>query len=238
MFAKEHLKTLWGQVSYCCSAALWRFLLKLVARVQIIGTETAPRGPYLMVGNHTSHFDPHTLASFYSQPVNFMAVRDLFTHPLTRLYFRSVSAFPVNRNGVDAEAVREALRRLKASRIVALFPEAGIRSGKNSILGEVTPSEGAAALAQMAGVKMRVCLVIGLDQLYAWKNLFRRPRVFIHYGPMLELDSSLPPKAARTKLNAEMVETFRALYRQFLKQAQPPPEMLPCTAQERWRRGR
>lgn len=238
MLLKELFKTLPVRISYCFSATLWKVLLTLIARVKIVGQKNAPRGPYLIVSNHISYFDPHTLGAFYSKPINFMAMRELFTHPLSRLYFRSLGAFPVNRSGVDSEAVRTALRRLKEGHIVGVFPEAGIRSGQTSILETNTPSEGAAALAQMAGVKIRVCLVIGTDQLYERRNLFRRPRVFVHYGPMLEIDSSLPPKAARSKLNTEMVTSLRALYHRFLEQHQPPPEMLPCTAQERWQRGR
>jgi 1-acyl-sn-glycerol-3-phosphate acyltransferase len=214
------------------------FVFWLLARKQKIGeTNIKKKEPLLLVCNHISHFDPPVIASFFSRKIDFMAMRDLFKGAWN-FFFWSLDAFPVHREGVDTAAVREALRRLKIGRVVCVFPEGGLRTGKESILGGAKAEMGAATLAHMAKVKVKVCLIIGTDQFYCVKNLLRRPPIFFIYGPELILDLSLSPKEARKRLNTEIVETMHTLYRKFKEEFQPQEEILPCTAQERWSRGR
>jgi 1-acyl-sn-glycerol-3-phosphate acyltransferase len=157
---------------------------------------------------------------------------------LLHFFFWACDVFFVQRGKTDVGAVRETLRRLKKGRIVGMFPEGGIRSGKESVLEGAPLKTGAAALAQMANVPVRVCMVIGTDQFYCWENLFRRMPIFFQCGTELKIDASLPHHQAREKLNRDIEETFQKMYRDFLEAFHPEKEILPCEAQERWRRGR
>lgn len=211
-----------------------RLILFLFAKPHLIGNRTAPPGPCVLVCNHTSHFDPPILSGFYPRKIDYMAMRDLFQHPAANFIFRQLDSFPVTRGKTDPEAVREAVARLKRGRIVGVFPEGGLRSGSTSIIGGAEPGGGAATLCQMAGVEMRVCLLIGSDQFYAWRNLFRKRPIYFLMGPTLRLDSLLPKREARDKLHREMIQSMRSLYDELLNTHNVPPCAIPRTAQERW----
>lgn len=222
--------------SYMASALAGRLLFRLLTSLRrpVI---RAPKGPYVLVCNHISHFDPLVLAFHFPHHIHFMAMSELFATGWSDFYMRSCGSFPVSRNEADSTAVREAIRRLKEGHVVGIFPEKGIRSGQESIIGGAEPALGAATLAQMAGVPMRVVLVIGTDQLYRWQNLLRRPRVYVLAGGELLPDASLPKKEARTKLAREMAEEMRRVYGEFLEREKPDARVLPHSAQERWREG-
>lgn len=223
-----------------CAWVLSWSTVKLWVQVKLLGLpKNVPEGPYILVSNHISHFEPHLIGHLYPRKIDFMADREFFfSNWIGRLFCWGCDIFPVNRDTVDTSAVREALRRLKKGRIIGVFPEGGIRSGKESVLEGKMPGMGAVTLAQMAGVPIRVCMMIGADQLYCWKNLFRRLPVYFKYGPELKLDSSLSNKEARKKMNEEMGQVFQKMYREFLEEIKPPLEVLPATAQERWKRGK
>lgn len=190
-----------------------------------------------MVCNHVSHFDPPLLAALYPKKVDFMAMKNLFTPGFWGWLFHHLDMFPVERESVDPSAIRSALHRLKAGHIVGVFPEGGLRSKEESILNGATPAGGVAALAHMADVPIRVCLLIGGDQLYRWQNLFFRRPVYYMVGPELKADRSLPPKESRKNLAREIESIFRTMYADFQKKYHPPEYVLPHTAQERWSLG-
>ncbi|MFZ5806397.1 MAG: lysophospholipid acyltransferase family protein [Verrucomicrobiota bacterium] len=216
----------------------WGLFILLVARLRVMGMCQIPKGPYILVCNHISHFDPTTITAFYPRKIDFMADQEFFSHPFLHFFFWACDVFFVQRGKVDVRAVRETLRRLKQGRIVGMFPEGGIRSGKNSVLEGAPLNAGASALAQMANVPVRVCMVIGTDQLYCWKNLFRRVPIYLQCGPELKIDVSLPHHQAREKLNRDIEITFQKMYQDFLEKFRPEKEILPCEAQERWRNER
>lgn len=229
----------WVAFRICAFVLSWT-TVKVWARVKALNfPKSVPKGPYILVCNHISHFEPHLIGYLYPRKIDFMADREFFFRSwIGRLFCWACDIFPVNRDSVDTSAVRETLRRLKRGRIVGVFPEGGIRSGKESVLEGAMPGMGAVTLAQMAGVPIRVCIMIGTDQIYCWKNLLRRPPVYFKYGPEISLDTSLSHKEARKKMNNEMSQIFQKMYREFLDEIKPAKEILPTTAQERWKNGR
>ena len=74
------------------------------------------------------------------------------------------------------------MARLEAGNIVGIFPEKGIRHGKTSVLGGAELAIGTASLWKMMDVPVIPMVIIGSDQMYAWKNYFRRPRIFVRVG--------------------------------------------------------
>lgn len=111
-------------------------LLRGVFRTQMTGRDRVPRiGGLLLVANHISLVDPPLIGCVTPRRVEFMAMAELFRHPILAFFVRAIGAFPVERNHPNQTAVREALRRLRAGRCLGIFPEAGLRLAEKSVLG-------------------------------------------------------------------------------------------------------
>ena len=93
-------------------------------RMSLIG-RFPKAGRWLMIFNHISAWDPPLIA-MVSMPrqIEYMAKKELFENPLLRYVLYKLGAFPVDREGKDVSAIREAIRRLRQDRIVGLSPEA------------------------------------------------------------------------------------------------------------------
>jgi 1-acyl-sn-glycerol-3-phosphate acyltransferase len=137
-----------------------------------------PVGGVLLVSNHLSHLDVFVLGIPLPRPLNYVARSSLFFPPLGFL-IRSVGGFPIQREGMGAQGLKETLKRLRAGGIVMLFPE-GTRSPDGE-LGELKP--GIAVLAARARVPILPAAVAGTYQ--AWPRFRKLPGtypIWIHYG--------------------------------------------------------
>jgi 1-acyl-sn-glycerol-3-phosphate acyltransferase len=210
-----------------------KVLFLLTARITLVGLEKVPRGPYLLVCNHISHFDPPFVAAFYPRKLDFMAMRDLFKNPALGFIFRMADMFPVSRGKTDMEAVRITLQRLQWGRMVCIFPEGGLRTGADSILEGSPLKPGATILAQMAKVPVRPCLVLGTDRYYSWKFWERIDLVMI-LGDEIVSRPELQGRESRDDLNGRIHEALKELYGQAQKLDCFHEGLVPRTAQMRW----
>lgn len=156
---------------------------------------------------------------------------ELFENRWVAAYCRSVDAFPVRRFEVDRAAVRTALQRLKQGRVVGIFPERGLRSGPESILGGAETGDGAASLARMAKVPLLPAVLLGSDQLYnpkVWRR-FRSIRLFVGTAPPIAWDAAGSSK----ELAAMMRQSLRALAKEMQERFQILEEEMPATADRR-----
>lgn len=218
---------------YDTSTRLVRLILAPFARVEVLH-QSAPgeaTPPFLLAGNHISHFDPPIFSSYTRDRVDWMAMEELFENRLLARYYRAVAAFPVNRFKPDRRAVRTALERLRAGRVVGIFPERGIRSGPESILGGAEIGEGAATLARLAKVPILPTVVIGSDGLYTprvWRR-WRSHRIFVGTGRPLAFDAVASSEALASRLRAAM----RELASEMVDHFGIGPEEMPQTAARR-----
>ncbi|MEM9399655.1 MAG: lysophospholipid acyltransferase family protein [Verrucomicrobiota bacterium] len=223
--------------NYFLTRCSLRLILPLFVRMHRIEFATLAEGPLLLAGNHISHFDPPCLCLAFSKKVDFMAMKELFMHPLARAYFLGNDVFAVDRYKADSTALRESVRRLKdkdSKRIVCMFPEGGLRAGHESVLeGKALPS-GCGAVASLAQCPVQPFIIVGTDQLYRWQNIFKRPHVYIVLGKVIYLDKHVNSKSARQKVDADVQRALRELYAKLLEEYKLPQEVLPQTAQQRW----
>ena len=151
---------------------LFTLLLRGIFRTQITGRERVPRtGGLLLISNHISFVDPPLLGCVTPRQVEFMAMAELFRHPVPGFIARAIGAFPVERTRPDQSAVREAVRRLRAGRCLGIFPEAGIRLTEQSVLGgnpQFRPGAGMIALLGQAPILP--VIVRDTRQPYHWRN--------------------------------------------------------------------
>ena len=156
-------------------------LMRLLFRLEAHGTEhVPPRGPVLIVANHSSFLDPPLVGGSAPRPVSFMAKAELFRIPLFGGLIRRLNARPVRRGGADAGALRTALRILQEGGALLMFPE-----GTRGPEGTLRPAKpGAAMLAILSGARVVPAFIRGSGR--AWPRGRRLPRpakITVTFGP-------------------------------------------------------
>lgn len=129
----------------------WSFLgfAKLFLGLRVYGLENVPRQGGLVVAcNHMSSWDPPVAGVAVPREIHFMAKKELFERPGSRLLMLALRAFPVDRDRSDLAAVKNALRKLKSGLAIGIFAQ-GTRN-----VGDKEALDGAAFLAARAGVPL------------------------------------------------------------------------------------
>ncbi|HUK83840.1 MAG TPA: lysophospholipid acyltransferase family protein [Verrucomicrobiae bacterium] len=173
-----------SKLFYNCWKLLFTVIFRLIFNTRIVGRERVPRaGGLLLVCNHISFADPPLVGVASPRLVDFMAMVELFRNPLLRLLMRAVCTFPVDRSRVDHVAAREAIRRLRAGRCVCIFPEAGIRLTKQSVLGgDPVLRPGAETLALLSNAAVLPVIIRDSRKPYVWRNWFRHDAMSVTFG--------------------------------------------------------
>jgi 1-acyl-sn-glycerol-3-phosphate acyltransferase len=224
-----------GDLAYWTVVGFLRGILSLVCRIEVSGARKVPAGPWILASNHLSHFDPPLLASAFTRPIDFLAMRELFQPAWFGFLMEKCHVIPISRERVDTKAFKIALLRLKAGRIVGIFPEGGLRAGKTSVLEGAELTEGFSLLAMRSGCAVRPVVLVGSDQLYVARNWFRRPRVVVAVGEPIPAPRV---REDRKEWVEKLAGAMRALYVDVKKRHALETVVLPKTPQERWRDGR
>ena len=185
----------------------WFFSTLLAATYGLRATGRAnipPKGAAILVSNHLSHLDVLVLGILLDRPLNYVARSTLFVFPLGP-FIRSLGAFPIQRDGIGAQGMKETLRRLKRGGIVTLFPE-GTRT-RDGELGEL--KSGIALLATRAGVPILPAAVAGTFESWPRSRPLPSPHpIHVHFGPLIlpELARSLKPEELTTLIRGRILE--------------------------------
>jgi 1-acyl-sn-glycerol-3-phosphate acyltransferase len=174
-------------------------------RLQLRGVEHIPTaGPLVVTPNHQTYADPPLVTIPIRRRVYYMAWRRLFDVPGLGGLIRLLRAFPVDLDGRDPGAVREARRLLDAGAVVMIFPEGG-RSADGS-LGRFLP--GAFRLAATVGVPVLPVTIDGGHEAWPPGRMLPRPRriTITYHTPLTAPEGSDPRAAAR-----ELAERTRAV---------------------------
>jgi 1-acyl-sn-glycerol-3-phosphate acyltransferase len=157
---------------YLLSRSAARILFSPFVRLQIWHAPGAvePQGAGVLVSNHISHFDPVLLSAAFTPAIDWRTTEEFYGNRLGAVWLRALNTFPVDRSRPDHRALRLGVERLRAGRIVGVFPEGGIRAGATSVFGGAVPKGGATALARLADVPIIPCVIFGSDRLYAARN--------------------------------------------------------------------
>jgi 1-acyl-sn-glycerol-3-phosphate acyltransferase len=146
------------------------------------------RGPAILVSNHTSALDPVLLQAVCPRPIVWMMAREYYEMPSLGWLYRQVQAIPVERSGRDMPATREALRALRAGRILGIFPE-----GKWEERRELLPfHSGVALMASKAEVEIFPAYLDGTQRGKDMAETVLRPQqAQVMFGPGIGLPGSL-----------------------------------------------
>jgi len=158
----------------------------LYLKARVFGVAHVPqRGGVLLVANHQSFMDPVLATMALHREADFMARDSLFGNPYFKRLIEYLNAFPVRRNTADLGAIKEALRRLKAGRLLVLFPE-----GTRTEDGRIQPFlPGMGAIARKARVPIVPTLIDGMYQAWPKGQRFPSPAdVIIQYDRAIQPD--------------------------------------------------
>jgi 1-acyl-sn-glycerol-3-phosphate acyltransferase len=162
------------------------------------GREHIPgKGPLLITPNHQTFADPPLVSIPFRRPIYYMAWNRLFSVPIFGGLIRRLRAFPVDIDGRDARATREAVRLLQADAALMIFPE-----GERSTDGRVQRFKlGAFRLAVSLGVPVLPVTIAGGDHAWPPGRVFPRPgHITITYHPQLYAASTLNEREAARDL--------------------------------------
>jgi 1-acyl-sn-glycerol-3-phosphate acyltransferase len=218
-----------------------RLLVKLVfgciALIRVIGRENPNRScGFLLASNHISHFDPFLIGLAVRRKIDWMTMAEFFRAPALGFLLHSIDAFPAERDHADLKTIRTAIERLKHGRIVGIFPEGGIRDGARSLLQGAPLRPGAATLAQIAGVPIVPCVILGSDRFYSkkrWLPFRRRMPIWIAFGKPISHFPELQKCQARERIESELAVAFKGLYAELREEFRLTTDDLPRSPQER-----
>jgi len=168
---------------YYLGTIIVKFLLILFTRWQVKGRENVPaRGPLVVVANHLSLVDPPLLIVSIPRHVIFMAKEEAFRSPILGPIVRVGRAFPVQRERLDREALRQAQQLLGQGQVLGMFPE-----GKRSIKAEMQWAyHGTSLVAIRNGVPILPVGITGTEKL-SLLGLLRRPEITVNIGKPLNM---------------------------------------------------
>ena len=218
-----------------------KLLFGCVARVRVLGRENANRaGGFLLAANHISHFDPFLISLAVRRKIDWMTMAEFFRARVLGFLLRAIDAFSAERDRADLKTIRTAIERLKSGRVVGLFPEGGIRDGTRSLLEGAPLRPGASTLAQIAGVPVLPCVILGSDRLYSKRQWlpFRRTPIWIAFGHPISHFPELQKTHARERIESELAAAFKNLYAELREKFRLTTDDLPHPPQKRMQRRR
>ena len=199
-------KTSWF---YYMGRVIVRILLLLFTNWQVIGKENIPReGSLIVVANHLNLADPPILGVCIPRKMIIMAKQELFRPRFTGYFIKGFGAFPVRKNQLDREALRQSDRVLKSGMALAMFPE-GTRSS-NAQLQSGLP--GSALVAARSGASILPVGITGTENIRGKAWLFKRPRITINIGHPFKLPA-VEGKINRDQLNSHTDFIMRQISR-------------------------
>ena len=152
----------------------------VVFELRAYGRERVPsEGGVVIASNHQSFFDPVLIGVGLPRSLNYMARDSLFRFAPFRWLITSLNAFPFKREGIDTDAVREAIRRVSENEIVVVFPE-GTRTEDGSI---ATIKKGTGLIARRAQATIVPAVIDGAFE--AWprdRAVFRPAPIKVAFG--------------------------------------------------------
>lgn len=159
----------------------WSFTVRVLCLVWVhyIRKVKLPKGPYLIVSNHTSYYDIFLMYSLFPHHrFLFLGKSDILNYPIVNVFFKRLN-IPVYRNDrmKAAKSFLQAKHALKEGWSLVIFPEGGI---PDDDLPKMVPfKDGAFKLAKSAHVPI-VALTF-LDHYHLFSDVDQK-RGYAHPG--------------------------------------------------------
>jgi 1-acyl-sn-glycerol-3-phosphate acyltransferase len=185
---------------------------RVLWRVRVRGLENVPEGGCVLAPSHRSMMDIPFIAWVTPRRIRYMGKAPLFRIPVLSSLFRVLGGFPVERDGSDRKALREAMAMLEAGEPLLVYPEGTRQNGP-----KIQPLEpGAAYLALRTGVPIVPVGIAGSEEILRGHSskLPRFARVAMVVGEPLvppARTGGAVPRAQVDGLTAQLAEVLQRL---------------------------
>ena len=211
-------------MKYRTLRSIVRFILNLIADVEIVDLDKLPQGNFILAANHLGRLDSAILLYAVDREDIIMPVAEKYkNHPLFGAIGRAVNAIWLNRFDADYSAFREILARMEKGGLMVIAPE-GTRS-KTEALQEA--KMGAAFLASKSGYPVLPVSVTGTEDRSIIENLrhFRRSKIVVRAGDAFKVE--VPKGKGREqamreatdeimcRIAANLPEEYRGFYKDY-----------------------
>jgi 1-acyl-sn-glycerol-3-phosphate acyltransferase len=189
-------------------------IFQLASSPQVLHAERAPStGAYLLVANHSCVYDAPLLIAANPRMIHWLSIVELFRNPLSRWFLSSFGALPLDRSKTDTVTVRQLARLLKEGNVVGIFPEGGMRHDAASVLETGGIDAGVCKLAQLAGVPVLPCVVLGAEKFQRWTSWLpgAGTRWVVAFGELIAPRPGPDRNEARNQMAEEITLALRSL---------------------------
>jgi 1-acyl-sn-glycerol-3-phosphate acyltransferase len=211
-------------MKYKTIRSIVRFIMNIIADVEVVGLEKLPQGNVILAANHLGRLDTAVLIYALERDDLIMAVAEKYKdHPIFGAIGRSVNAIWLNRFEADFAALREILARMQKGGLMVIAPE-GTRS-KSEALQE--GKMGVAFLASKSGYPVMPIALTGTEDRGVIENLkrFRRSKIKAVAGELFYIE--IPKGKGREEamrnatdeimcqIAAKLPESYRGFYKDY-----------------------
>ncbi len=199
-----------------------RFVLNIIADIEVVGIEKLPQGNVLAASNHLGRLDTAVLLYIIDREDIIMAIAEKYkNHLLFGAIGRAVNGIWLNRFEADFSALREILVRMEKGGLMVIAPE-GTRS-KTASLQE--GKMGVAFLASKSGYPVLPVALTGTEDQGVLANLkrFRKSKIKVVAGDLFTIE--IPKGRGREeamqeatdeimcRIGAMLPESYRGVYK-------------------------
>lgn len=176
-------------------------LLRLILlRTSVCGRENIPaQGPVVVIINHVTAYDPVIVWMLVPRIIIPLVKSEAYGLPFLGWLMTVGGTIPVQRGEADTNAIKSALRVLKAGECILLAPE-----GTRSRTGQLQPAKaGAAMLAMRGDAQIVPVAVTGTEDFLAdWRRLRRGGPVKVVFGQPFKLSVPAGGRPSREETSA------------------------------------
>lgn len=176
-----------GGMKYTTLRSIVRFIMHIIADIEVHGIEKLPPGNVIVAANHLGRLDTAVLLCIIDREDIIMPVAEKYKdHPLFGAIGRAANAIWLNRFEADYSALRQILTRMEQGGMLVIAPE-GTRS-KTEALQEA--KLGVAFLASKSGYPVLPVALTGTEDRGIVANLkrFRRSKIVVKAGDLFTID--------------------------------------------------
>jgi 1-acyl-sn-glycerol-3-phosphate acyltransferase len=156
--------------------AISRIILRIIARIEIIGSIDYLNGGFIVTGNHIGRLEAFLVILLANRDDIILILAEKYKqYAIWRYFADKVDAIWVNRFDADFGALRAVLKRLQKGEVLAIAPE-GTRSPTEALL---PGKPGAAFLAAKSGLPIIPVGIVGTEDRVVKHRLKRLQRLDI-----------------------------------------------------------
>lgn len=174
-------------MKYKTLRSIVRFVMNIIADIEIVGMDKLPKGNVLVAANHLGRLDTAVLLYILDREDIIMAVAEKYkNHLLFGAIGRTANAIWLNRFEADFAALREILARMQKGGLMVIAPE-----GTRSKTASMQPGKmGVAFLAGKSGYPVLPVALTGTEDGAVIANLkrFRKSKIKVVAGELFTIE--------------------------------------------------